>query len=107
MHTRQFLQQKNATQDVKIKCNNFVTNMPRDNQHYNAVEPLYSRHSWDRRMSLIERCPHFMRQNMHNPNVWDGASFPVRVSWFQGVLLRVVLLYSVNAYQKGVLLYIP
>ena len=34
-----------------------------------TVEPLHSGHPWDRRVSLIERCPHFRGQNVHNPNV--------------------------------------
>ena len=31
--------------------------------------PLYSGHPWDRKVSLIERCPHFRGQNVHNTNV--------------------------------------
>ena len=37
--------------------------------------------------SLIERCPHFRGQNIHNPNVWDNTSYSVGgVSLFQGYL---------------------
>ena len=43
---------------------------------YNTVKPLYSGHSWDRKVSLIERFPHFRGQNVHNPNVWDSTSCP-------------------------------
>ena len=44
--------------------------------HGNTVVPLYSGHPWDRKVSLIERCPHFRGQNVHNTNVWDSTSCP-------------------------------
>ena len=40
-----------------------------------TVEPLYSGHPWDRKVSLIERCPHFRGQNVHNP-CCDSTSCP-------------------------------
>ena len=62
---------------------------------YNTVEPPYSGHPWDRKVSLIESCPHFRGQNVHNTNViqWNLSipdtlgqeSVPNReVSSFQG-----------------------
>ena len=55
------------------------------------MEPLYCRHSWVRKVSLIERCPHFGSQNVHNHNVWNNTSSSLiiggpyfRVSLFQG-----------------------
>ena len=43
-------------------------------------------------MSLIQRCPHFRGQNVHNPNVWDSTSCPVEGC--QGVLIRGVSLFQ-------------
>ena len=32
-----------------------------------------SGHPWDRKVSLIERCPNFWGQNVHNTNAWDNT----------------------------------
>ena len=32
-------------------------------------EPFYSGHPWERKVSLIERCPHFRGQNVRKSNV--------------------------------------
>ena len=40
-----------------------------------SIDLLYSGHPWDRKVSLIERSPHFRGQNVHNTNVWDSTSY--------------------------------
>ena len=65
-------------------------------------------------MSLIERCPHFMGQDVHITNVWDGTScldldkcFYFRVSLLQGrpyFITSVVFLFH---YLSGILISLP
>ena len=64
--------------------------------HVSSSKTLYSRHLSDRKVSLIERCPHFRGQNVHNANViqWNlsipdtlgkGKTLPnIEGSSFQG-----------------------
>ena len=59
-----------------------------------TVEPLYFGHPWDRKVSLIERCPHFKGQ-MYNILMFGTA---------QAVLIRGVSLFQECPYFRGVLI---
>ena len=51
-------------------------------------EPFYSGHPWERKVSLIERCPHFRGQNVRKSNVIQcNLSIPYIHPWDRKVSL--------------------
>ena len=60
-----------------------------------SVEPLYSGHLRDRKVSLIERCPHFRSQKMFTILMFGMA---------QAVLISRVSLFQGGSYFRGVLI---
>ena len=71
-----------------------------------TVEPLYCRHPWDRKVSLIERCPHFRGQNVHTILMFETAkAVSIReLPYLRDVLISGVPLFEEGPFLRGVII---